>query len=172
MQEVRNFVRKTIDAFNRKDSDAVCSLIMLDEGEPNLQQLQNALYNVRRQGWVLPQRPALAWSVCVERLSVEPMLDVELCTVNHYLRVTTTHECLDDRRLNTRDSTKGDKERIAVSQGSDLQLFAIHYRVLSEQVLNGRCLRAPINVLRVRIPTFTRPEHGQNIAPQLILSNQ
>ncbi|KAI8358294.1 hypothetical protein B0O80DRAFT_520893 [Mortierella sp. GBAus27b] len=46
MQEVRNFVRKTIDAFNRRDSDAVCSLIMLGEGDPNLQQLQSALYDM------------------------------------------------------------------------------------------------------------------------------
>lgn len=46
MQEVRNYVRKAVEAFSKKDSDAVCSLIMLEEGDPNLQQLQNALYNV------------------------------------------------------------------------------------------------------------------------------
>ncbi|KAK3827784.1 MAG: hypothetical protein J3Q66DRAFT_321083 [Benniella sp.] len=46
MQEVRNYVRKAVEAFSMKDSDAFRSLIMLEEGDPNLQQLQNALYNM------------------------------------------------------------------------------------------------------------------------------
>ncbi|KAF9350125.1 hypothetical protein BGX34_001390 [Mortierella sp. NVP85] len=46
MQEVRNYVHKAVEAFSRKDSDAFCSLIMLEEGDPSLQQLQNALYNM------------------------------------------------------------------------------------------------------------------------------
>lgn len=129
MQEVRNFVRKTIDAFNRKDGDAVCSLIVLGEGEPNLQQLQSALYNVRnRSGCLL-----------TTRLDMECVV-IEQWAVNYHLQVTTTHGRLDDRRLNTRNSTEGDQGRIAASQGSNLQLFGIHHRVLSEQVCNGRCL--------------------------------
>ncbi|KAF9940288.1 hypothetical protein BGZ65_007544 [Modicella reniformis] len=46
MQEVRNFIREASGAFSRKDSNGICSLIMLDEGNPNLQQLQSALYNM------------------------------------------------------------------------------------------------------------------------------
>jgi hypothetical protein len=78
MQEIRNYVRKAVEAFSRKDSDAFCSLIMLEEGDPSLQQLQNALYNVRetqqydgcilsdesRHNWKLKISLGVWWSVC------------------------------------------------------------------------------------------------------------
>ncbi|KAG0294254.1 hypothetical protein BGZ98_001841, partial [Dissophora globulifera] len=49
MQEVRSFVRDAVSAFNSKDTDGVCNLIMLDEGHDRLEQLQQALYNMTEE---------------------------------------------------------------------------------------------------------------------------
>ncbi|KAF8940654.1 hypothetical protein BGZ58_005390 [Dissophora ornata] len=46
MQEVRTFVRETVAAFNKKDSDGICDLIMLEEGFERLERLHEALYTM------------------------------------------------------------------------------------------------------------------------------
>ncbi|KAF9181251.1 hypothetical protein BGZ50_005619 [Haplosporangium sp. Z 11] len=46
MEKVKSFVREVLQAYNQKDKDAICDLIMLDESNPRLEQLQQALYSM------------------------------------------------------------------------------------------------------------------------------
>ncbi|KAG0250924.1 hypothetical protein BG011_007977 [Mortierella polycephala] len=46
MEKVKSFAREVLQAYNQKDKDAICDLIMLDDNNPQLEQLQQALYSM------------------------------------------------------------------------------------------------------------------------------
>lgn len=46
MAEIKSFIRETNEAFRQKSKDAICELIMLEEGNPRLDKLHQELYNV------------------------------------------------------------------------------------------------------------------------------
>ncbi|KAF9912232.1 hypothetical protein BX616_010368, partial [Lobosporangium transversale] len=49
MEQVRTFVRETITAFNDKDTDGMLDQIILEEDNPRLTQLHQALYNMSEE---------------------------------------------------------------------------------------------------------------------------
>ncbi|KAF9573294.1 hypothetical protein EC968_008834 [Mortierella alpina] len=46
MAEIKAFIRETNEAFRQKNKEAICELIMLDEGIPRLDKLHQELYNM------------------------------------------------------------------------------------------------------------------------------
>ncbi|KAG0205854.1 hypothetical protein BGX28_002589 [Mortierella sp. GBA30] len=87
MAEIKAFIRDTNEAYRQKDRDAICDLIMFDEGHPRLDQIHKELHSMAVES---------IRSLVQNEMSKAPRSLKEF--VSHYL-VFTIHSALDSSAL-------------------------------------------------------------------------